>query len=135
MNNYGIYLKKKERAFTEKETELIKDMTEEIKQYPDSEHVHNDKFDYYFCRDVQDNINGVAIIESYEKEATFLSKIYVEPFDRKQGIASFLLTTILEEYKTIECGIHETNIASKNLFKNIFSAEHLCEYIRIERPE
>ena len=131
-NNYAIYVKKPERDFFPEELKILDEMRTEIMQYPDSTFEHNEENIYIFVHDVQENLNGIAVFYTENEDEIFLSKLFVRPIDRRQGIATMVVAKLQEMYETISLGIHKDNEYSKKLFE-YFNPTHICEYMRITK--
>ncbi len=123
---YGNY--RGECKFNEKEINILNDMKKDIEQYPSSTFDIYDKDNkYIFVKDVSENVNGVLVFEDYG-DSFFLAKIYVEPLDRRQGLATAMLNRLIgiTKGKPLNFGIHESNKSSLDFFKEHGESKHVC---------
>lgn len=120
--NYATYAKKELKDLSANELLCLKSCADEMKLIGEDHVFKWEDFNrYIFTKDIQENINGVLVYWIPREGGVFLSKIFVDPIDRRQGIASLMIDKLRELHRDekITLGIAPSNKASIKLFESL----------------
>ena len=117
---HEVYYREQTKVLNKNELNLVHECAEDLKKYPDSEFDYGVHNRYLFCsNDYGDDVIGVLIYYENVDGGLWLSKIYVKPEHRREGIASKLFSYLLLLNKTIDLGIYPLNEISMAFFKGL----------------
>ena len=116
---YTLYHREQTKFLKKEELELVFECSEDLKRYEVSDFDYGVHNRYIFCIDEESKVSGVLIYYFNAEGGIWLSKLYVKPIFRKQGIAVKLYQELSRLNKTIDLGIDPKNSESIKLFLSL----------------